>query len=174
MRYTTAIDLTEIPEIWRNLNACRIYYYLAMRCGYHDEDRDRIQISIRRLAQVTGCSVSATRHAIGVLTRAKLMETKDAAYLVKKFVLEQPVSSRARTKKEQQLQLEAQQRELQHYRLEAQRQEEQRMKTAPTAAEDAAFVRQYEEYLAAPNSQARRGFINAYKKRYEALKNKKG
>lgn len=94
MRYTTVIDVTEIPDIWRNPNCTRLYFYMAMRCGYHDNDRDRLCISIRNLAYAAGLSLSACRHALKVLQKFGLVSPMGEYYLVKKFLLETKPTSR--------------------------------------------------------------------------------
>lgn len=94
MRYTTIIDVTEIPDIWRNPNVSRLYFYMAMRCGYHDDDRDQLRTSIRNLAYASGLTLSACRHALKVLQKFGLVSPMGEYYQVKKFVLEQKPTSR--------------------------------------------------------------------------------
>ena len=94
MRYTTIIDITENQELWRNANASRIYVYMTLRSGYHDDDRDQLRLSLRRLAMETGCSVSATRHALRILEKYKLLQKDGEKWRVTKFVLEQKPSPR--------------------------------------------------------------------------------
>lgn len=102
MRYTTVIDISQIPIVYRNINARILYYHLAMIAGYHDIDRDLVDISIRRLALGAGLTVSATRHALGVLTRAGLLSKQGQIYIVKKWVEEQTVTTRPKTARQQQ------------------------------------------------------------------------
>lgn len=94
MRYTTIIDITENPELWRNANASRVYMYMTLRSGYHDDDRDLLRVSVRRLAMETGCSVAATRHALQMLVKYKLLQKEGEKWRVTKFVLEQKPSPR--------------------------------------------------------------------------------
>lgn len=94
MRYTTCIDVTEIPDIWRNPNVTRLYFYMAMRCGYHDDDRDQLRISIRNLAYAAGLTLSACRHALKVLQKFGLVSPMGEYYQVKKFLLDQKPTSR--------------------------------------------------------------------------------
>lgn len=94
MRYTTIIDVTEIPDIWRNPNVTRLYFYMAMRCGYHDDDRDQLRISIRNLAYAAGLSLSACRHALRVLQSTRLLDRQEDTWIVRKFLLEQKPTSR--------------------------------------------------------------------------------
>lgn len=102
MRYTTVIDISQIPMVYRNVNARILYYHLAMIAGYHDIDRDLVDISIRRLAMGAGLTVSATRHALGILTRAGLLAKQGQIYIVKKWVEEQTITTRPKTARQQQ------------------------------------------------------------------------
>ena len=86
MRYTTCIDITEITLVWHNHNVARVYYFLAMKCGYHDEDRDIIRISIRNLAAQLSLTVSATRHALRILIKTGLISHHGDAWLVMKWL----------------------------------------------------------------------------------------
>lgn len=88
MRYTTVIDISEFPDIYRNRNACRVYIHMALKSGYHDADRDVIRVSVRRLAADCGISVAASRHALGVLQRAGLVASEAGAWRVRKWVLD--------------------------------------------------------------------------------------
>lgn len=88
MRYTTIIDISEIPVIYRNQNACRVYIHMALKSGYHDADRDVIRVSVRRLAADCGISVAAARHALGVLQRAGLVASEAGSWRVRKWVLD--------------------------------------------------------------------------------------
>lgn len=87
MRYTTIIDITEVPDIYRNKNARLVYLHLALRSGYHDSDRDLIDISIRNLAMAVGLSVSATRHALSCLERDKLISREGTSWKILKWVV---------------------------------------------------------------------------------------
>lgn len=111
MRYTTIIDISQAPEVYRNPNVRLVYLHLVLRAGYHDHDRDLVRISIRSLAAQVGLTVAATRHAIAVLTKWQLLQRAGSYYQVRKWVPEQTVTSRAKTaKQQQQLNLAAQRR----------------------------------------------------------------
>ena len=111
MRYTTIIDISQAPEVYRNQNVRLVYLHLVLRAGYHDHDRDLVRISIRSLAAQVGLTVAAARHAIGVLEKWKLLQRTGSYYQVRKWVPEQTVTSRAKTaKQQQQLNLAAQRR----------------------------------------------------------------
>lgn len=99
MRYTTIIDISEIPDIYRNINARLLYLHMCLRAGYHDDDRDICTCSIRSLAADCGLTFSATRHALAVLARAALIEKFGNAWKVKKFLLSTPISARPRSEK---------------------------------------------------------------------------
>lgn len=86
MRYTTVIDISEIPEVYRCLNARLVYIHMSLKCGYHDADRDLIRISVRNLAYRVGLTVSATRHALRILERSKLLTREGDSWRVCKWV----------------------------------------------------------------------------------------
>lgn len=94
MRYTTVIDVTEIADVWRNPNITRLYFFMALKCGYHDEDRDILKISLRSLAAQASLSISATRHALKVLQSLKLVALENDAWRVTKFILDKKPTSR--------------------------------------------------------------------------------
>lgn len=94
MRYTTVIDLTEIPEVWKNSNVTRLYLYMALRCGYHDQDRDVLTMSTRNLAIGAGITHSACRHALRVLLAHQLLVQEGNSWRVKKFVIDVKPSTR--------------------------------------------------------------------------------
>lgn len=94
MRYTTVIDISEMPAVYRNQNCRLLYLHIALKAGYHDDDRDTANVSIRRLAQDTGLTVSATRHALSVLIEAKLLARAGKTWKVVKWICETPPSPR--------------------------------------------------------------------------------
>lgn len=100
MRYTTIIDLSEFPAVYRNKNVRLVYLHLVLKSGYHDNDRDLIDISIRNLACGVGLSVSATRHALHILEQAHMIRRSGPLWHVRKFIIEQEISPRAKTQKE--------------------------------------------------------------------------
>ena len=117
MRYTTIIDITEMPTIYRNVNARLVYLHLVCKSGYHDDDRDMVVISLRRIAAEVGLSLSATRHAISQLEKARLLVRQGPVWSVKKWIIEQPVTKRARTAKQQKIiEIEAERRREQEKR----------------------------------------------------------
>lgn len=121
MRYTTIIDISEMPTIYGNINARLVYLHLVLKSGYHDDDRDMIAISIRRIAADLNLSLSAVRHAIGQLERAHLLQRQGPIWCVKKWIVEQKITSRPKTQRQQkQIEIAA----------ERQRQQEQRERDA--------------------------------------------
>ena len=98
MRYTTIIDITDIPAVYSSRSATTLYLYLVLKSGYHDDDRDLISTSIRRLCLATGLTLSACRHALAVLQAAGLISREGSGFRVKKWLPEQPISARAKKK----------------------------------------------------------------------------
>ena len=94
MRYTTVIDVTEIDDVWQNPNITRLYLFMALKCGYHDDDRDILRISLRNLAAQASLTLSATRHALKVLENSKLVAHEKEAWKITKFVLDKKPTSR--------------------------------------------------------------------------------
>lgn len=101
MRYTTVIDIMDIPSVRRCRSASWLYYVMAMKCGYHDEDRDVLDMSLTRLAAVSGLTVSAVRHALNVLTRANLVRRNGQTWTVRKWLPEQAITARPKTKRQE-------------------------------------------------------------------------
>lgn len=100
MRYTTIIDLSEFPAVYRNKNVRLVYLHLVLKSGYHDQDRDLIDISIRNLAWSVGLSVSATRHALHILEQARMLKRSGPLWHVRKFIIEQEITPRSKTQRE--------------------------------------------------------------------------
>lgn len=94
MRYTTVIDISEYPAIYRSTSARMIYLHLALKSGYHDNDRDLIDISIRRLAYDVGLTVGATRHALELLQREKIITREDTKWHILKWTVIAPPTPR--------------------------------------------------------------------------------
>lgn len=94
MRYTTVMDLTDFPSIYKNINARLIYLHMALYAGYHDYDRDILRMSIRQLAATSGVSVSATRHALQLLQKARLVRRNGDTWSVVKWFQEPNITQR--------------------------------------------------------------------------------
>ena len=99
MRYTTIIDISEYPELYRNPNIRLLYLHMVLKSGYHDDDRDQCKVSIRRLSYETGLSISAVRHALGILQKFCLIVPENGFFYVRKFVLEKSITPRIRSEK---------------------------------------------------------------------------
>lgn len=125
MRYTTVIDISELAEIYKNPTARLLYLHMSLKAGYHDADRDLVRLSIRRLSADVGVTVSATRHALHQLERVGLLTREGDLWRVKKWVEEQQITTRAKTKREMQEQIQRLERQRQQVILEQQHQEHQ-------------------------------------------------
>lgn len=100
MRYTTIIDISEQPSLYRSAAVRLIYLHLVLRSGYHDDDRDMCSLSLRQIARATGLTLSAVRCALDRLAAAKLVIRQGTLWHVTKFVIEQPITRRATTAKQ--------------------------------------------------------------------------
>lgn len=100
MRYTTVIDISEYPTLYGNVHCRILYFHMALKAGYHDEDRDIYRGSIRTLAVQSGLTVSATRHALAVLSRANLLTKVDNGWRVTKWVLTPSITARSKNRTE--------------------------------------------------------------------------
>lgn len=94
MRYTTVIDITDFPQIYRNIHARLVYIHMALKAGYHDDDRDICRLSIRNLAADVGITVSATRNALLQLEKSGLISKGSDCWIVKKWVLQESPTPR--------------------------------------------------------------------------------
>lgn len=101
MRYTTVIDISEIQQVYRNMATRVLYVHMCLKCGYHDVDRDILDLSLRQLAAGAGLSLSATRHGLKILESAGLVRRQGAAWIVRKWLPEQSISQRPKTQREQ-------------------------------------------------------------------------
>lgn len=99
MRYTTIVDISQMQDIYRNTNLRLVYLHLCLRSGYHDDDRDKIRISIRKLAEEAGLTVSATRHALRRLQADHLLQRDGEVWMVKKYIIDNPPTPRPKVKK---------------------------------------------------------------------------
>lgn len=100
MRYTTVIDISEIPAVYKSESVRLVYLHLVLKAGYHDDDRDRVTVSLRRLAAAVGVTVGATRHALEVLQRAGLVtRSQDQAWIVKKWLVQDVPTPRTQARK---------------------------------------------------------------------------
>lgn len=105
------------------MTARLIYIHMSLKAGYHDSDRDLVNVSIRRLSADVGVTVSATRHALHLLVRSGLLVKEGHLWRIKKWVEEQTITTRAKTKREMQEQIQRLERQKQQAVLELAHQE---------------------------------------------------
>lgn len=148
MRYTTIIDITEFPALYRNQAIRLVYLHLCLRSGYHDYDRDLCTLSIRRIALDTGLSVGAVRHALAQLDKVQLIERRGMLIKVRKFLIEQPISKRGKTKKEVAAQQQQAERRAQERTAAAERQQRQQAVDNYYQLGKTPFMVYYEEMFA--------------------------
>lgn len=133
MRYTTIIDITQQPAVYRNINCRLLYLHLCLTAGYHDNDRDIVQVSIRQLSAQTCLTISAVRHALRMLSNAKLVTVQPSVITVTKWTPGEAITARPKTKREAQQQQQAQER---------QRADEARQEDADRARQERQRLRQ--------------------------------
>lgn len=120
MRYTTIIDISEIPSLYKNKNAVIVYLHLCLRAGYQDENRDIVETSIRRLASDLNMTVSTIRNALKRLHDYNLVTFENRQIKVKKWFLQETPTPRPKTAK--QAKQQDQQAIRKHYEEERRRQ----------------------------------------------------
>lgn len=127
MRYTTVIDITEYRQIYKSANCRLVYLHLALRAGYHDDDRDIVDISIRNLAMRVGITVSAARHALAMLEKSGLLTRSGGVMIVRKWCEQKPVTKRqpSQLPADRQAAMADERRRIQERQEEKQRREEQ-------------------------------------------------
>lgn len=127
MRYTPIIDISEQPSIYQNINIRLVYLHMVLKSGYHDYNRDMLDISIRKLANDVGISVGATRHALQQLINAKMIVRQNNVYYVRKYILTPEITPRIKTKRQQELRQQQQEEQRkQEVRQQTYKQEQQR------------------------------------------------
>ena len=80
-------------------------------------------MSIRRLSVEVGVTVSATRHALRLLERSGLLTREGQTWRIRKWVEEQTITTRAKTKREMQEVIQRLERQKQQAVLEIAHQE---------------------------------------------------
>lgn len=102
MRYTTIIDIFDTP-VWRSSSARLVYFYMCLKCGYHDDDRDVIHVSLRELSARLGLTLSAVRCALPLLTSQGLIASAGpSVYKVTKWAEPKEITRR-KTKREKEI-----------------------------------------------------------------------
>lgn len=157
MRYTTVIDLTDIPLLYRNRNIRLVYLHMALKCGYHDSDRDLIDTSVRRLSADVGISVSAVRHALHLLEAAHLIERQGTMWSVRKWLPSDTISPRASEKPSK----EAAEAVAERQRIQRQRDEEKAQRDRQNALLEAQGKTSFMVYYEAQLQKASEGDIEA-------------
>lgn len=157
MRYTTIIDITTMPAVYKNHNCRMVYLHMCLKSGYRDTDRDLIQVSIRNLAYEVGISVSATRHALDLLQRAQLIKRQGPLWAVRKFIFEETITPRAKTKKQQQERQQTATREEENRQREAKNEENARYREELRKQGKTSFMVWYEDKM----KQAAAGDVDA-------------
>lgn len=147
MRYTTVIDITQMPSVYKNPNARLVYLHLCLKAGYHDDDRDLCDVSLRNLAAQVGITLSATRHAIAQLERAQLLTRQGTMWVVRKWVQEADITPRARNKREQQAIERAAERKRENEQREREAAIEQQRRNDLRKAGKTSFMLWYERQL---------------------------
>lgn len=94
MRYTTIIDITQIPNVYRNKHARDLYLYLALKCGYEAHDRDLIKVSIRHIAGTLDMTTKAARYSLGLLEQHHLIKREGDLWRVRKYIPGQTIPKR--------------------------------------------------------------------------------
>ena len=168
MRYTTIIDISEVPAIYRNPNSRLVYIHMALKAGYHDDDRDVLDTSIRILSAETGLSFSATRHALRMLEDAALIKKEGTTWIVKKWL---PMGNVTPRPKVTQKQIDAAAEEARRRALDERKEERERQRReAVKASGKTEFMLYYEglqEKAAAGDPDAAR-LVARHRGTYEA------
>lgn len=100
MRYTTIIDITDIPQVYNNINATRVYLHLCLTCGYTADDMDTLRISYRQLSAHLNMTLSAVRYSLSLLLRYHLITIEDNIITVRKYLPKAEYKDRPKTQQE--------------------------------------------------------------------------
>ena len=152
MRYTTIIDMTATPELYKCVNARLVYLHLCLISGYHDYDRDIAHIGLRTLAEHVGITFSAVRHAVKLLERYHYIERNTLGWKVTKWLpSDQPTPRPKSTPKKVATNI-AQEREAANIerqrQADLQRQERERLQSQGKSS----YMQFYEQRLALANA----------------------
>lgn len=94
MRYTTIIDITQIPNVYRNKHARDLYLYMVLKCGYEAHDRDLIRVSLRHIAGTLDMTIKAARYALSVLESNHMIMRQGDLWRVRKYIPGQIIPKR--------------------------------------------------------------------------------
>lgn len=100
MRYTTIIDITDIPQVYNNINATRVYLHLCLTCGFTADDMDTIRISYRQLSAHLNMTLSAVRYSLSLLLRYHLITIEGNIIIVRKHLPKAEYKDRPKTQQE--------------------------------------------------------------------------
>lgn len=172
MRYTTAIDISEIPAVYRSQSARLLYLHMALKAGYHDNDRDLLDASIRQLAAASGLTVSATRCALALLVKNRLIARQGTVWLVRKWIPEQTITSRPKTAREQKRIEAAAERQKEQEQRERAEAIERKRREDLEATGKTQFMVYYESLLekARAGDLEAQNLVNRHRETYEAHK----
>ncbi len=172
MRYTTIIDISEYPSLYRNTNIRLVYLHLCLASGYHDDDRDMYNGSLRSLARATGLTLAAVRHATHQLEHAALITRTGTLWTIRKFVLERPISPRAKSRRQEQRQQAMDIQDQERAAREQERREYERKASQLRAQGKTPFMVYYEEQAtrAAAGDPNAAAFIKSNRSTYEMHK----
>lgn len=169
MRYTTIIDISQLPVVWNNKNTTYLYIYLALKCGYHDSDRDTIKISIRKLAAETGMTVSAVRNSLKTLQKVGLIRTADNTMSVLKWLMAEEPTPRPKTAKKARQEAAAKEREAANEKREQEAERSRQQREEMMAAGKTSWMLYYESRFveAKAGDEAAKQWCRDNWKRYE-------
>lgn len=148
MRYTTLIDISEYPQLYRSASVRLVYLHLVLKSGYHDDDRDLCGVSVRRLANECGLTVAATRHALALLEKYVMIKRQGSMLLVRKWVVEKSITPRARTQAQARHKEARELEEIDRARRDKQLRAEEKRREDLRAAGKTPFMVYYEGLLA--------------------------
>lgn len=174
MRYTTIIDITEQPAVYRNINVRLLYLHLCLRCGYHDHDRDIYDRSLRSMAVDAGLTLSAVRHALHILEQAQLVLKVGGVWQVRKYIQTASPTPRPKTKRQQVDSDIAKEREQANQERERQAEIERQRREQMHASGTNDFITYYEQKMrdaAAGDIDAQRA-VERHRAAYERMKSK--
>lgn len=174
MRYTTIIDITEQPAVYRNINVRLLYLHLCLKCGYHDHDRDIYDRSLRSLAADCGLTLSAVRHALHILEQAQLVLKVGGVWQVRKYIQSAAPTPRPKTKRQQVEQDISKEREQANQERERQSEIERQRREKNHASGTNDFILYYEQKMrdaAAGDIDAQRA-VERHRAAYERMKSK--
>ena len=153
MRYTTIIDMTATPELYKCVNARLVYLHMTLTCGYHDYDRDICHIGLRTLAEQVGITFSAVRHATMLLERYHYIERTSLGWKVTKWLPSEQPTARPKVEPKQPKTQAAKIREAADIERERQADEQREQRERLRASGKTTFMLCYEKKLEATSMQ---------------------